>query len=265
MRNKKSMSILLIEDDVAECNKFRECADRRAAEIHFIHMTGSSIEGLKYVQSHMPEAVILDLELHNGKGSGLQFLAELQATTVARQPLIFVTTNNPSKIVHDHVRDNGVTFVFYKRQSDYSPDMVISTLLTLRNSMSKDDLPDDLQTIESPEERRRRIETRIRHELDCIGVSVRYKGHAHLQEAIFLLTTKDKHSSEAVLSQIAERSNTSYSSVHRAIQTALNRAWVSTSPDDLAEHYTAYVDHNVGVPSPTELIHYYADKIRKTM
>ena len=267
MNEYKPMPLLLIEDDLSECVRFKNYAEGRN-DISFVGMTGSGDEGLRYVKTHLPEGVILDLELHRGKGSGLQFLSELKEANVGLRPLIVVTTNIPSTTVYHSVHDMGADMVFYKRQADYSPSMVISTLLALRKSLHttrRDELPGDLQTIESPEELRVRLMDRIETELNLVGIGIRYKGRAHLRESIYLLITKDKNNSDAVIYQLAERHKLSYSSVIRAMQTAINNAWECTGIDDLQTYYTARVNINTGVPSPTEFIHYYANKIRKSM
>ena len=267
MNIEKPMPLLLIEDDVTECIKFKDCADNRT-DITFVAMTGSASEGLKFVQSLLPEGIILDLELHKGTGSGLQFLYDLKELNMKLRPIIIVTTNSPSQVVYNHVRDFGVDLIFYKKQTDYSAEMVINTMIALRKSwyaVQHSDLPEDLQTIESPEERRNRILERIDTELDLIGVGVRYKGHEYLRDAIFIQINKDKNNSEAVINQVAENHKCSYSSVIRAMQTAINKAWKISSIDDLQKYYTARIDINTGVPSPTNFVHYYADKIRKTM
>ena len=267
MSEKTPMSFLLVEDDVTECRRYKDYADGRT-DIVFVGMTGSSFEAIRYLQTRMPEGVILDLELHKGKGSGLQFLADLKDSGMPMRPVVVVTTNSPSAVVYNHVHSNGADLVFYKRQADYNPELVINTMLSLRKSLHsvrRDDMPDDMQTTESPEERRIRITERINTELDLIGVFVKYKGRAYLQEAIFLLISKEKDSSEAVFYQVAENHRSSYSSVARAAQTAINSAWEHSSVEDLQLYYTARVNFKTGVPSPTEFIHYYADKIRKTM
>ena len=53
------------------------------------------------------------------------------------------------------------------------------------------------------------------------------------------------------------------SSISRAMQTAINYAWRISSIDDLMTYYTARINHQTGVPTPTEFVYYYADKIRK--
>ena len=74
----KPMKLLLIEDDISECNKFKKLSDSRN-DIEFIGITDSDIEGLNLVKKFIPEGIILDLELNNGKGNGtgFNFLMEL--------------------------------------------------------------------------------------------------------------------------------------------------------------------------------------------
>jgi hypothetical protein len=131
--------------------------------------------------------------------------------------------------------------------------------------VKNDDLPNDMQTTNSPEEQHKRITARIDSELDLIGISARYKGRAYLHEAVFLLLCKDENASEAVINQVAARRKSSCSAIIRAMQTAINKAWRISSIEDLQRYYTARVDVKTGVPSPSDFIHYYAGKIRRSM
>lgn len=265
MNINQPMPLLLIEDDVAECVKYKTCATNRD-DIKFIGMTGSSYEGITYVINHLPEGIILDLELHKGKGSGLMFLNSLYETKLDFRPLIVVVTNSSSNIVYNHVHENGADLVFYKKQADYSPDMVINSLLALRKSLhnSKSGLPDKLQTIETPEEQRVRITEKINVELDIIGISAHLKGRAYLFEGIFILIySGDGDGSDSVINQICANHKRAYSSITRAMQTVINNAWRTSSIEDLQVHYTARINYETGVPTPTEFIYYYANKLKK--
>ncbi|MCL2337292.1 MAG: hypothetical protein FWC60_07735 [Firmicutes bacterium] len=266
MSLEKPMPLLLIEDDVAECVKFKDCANRRT-DVTFVGMTASSSEGINCVKTRLPEGIILDLELNKGQGSGLQFLSDLKTVDLALRPIVVVTTNTPSEIVYNHVHHNGAALVFYKQKSDYSPDMVLNHLLVLRQSMHAlhGEMPEDLQTPETPEERRLRITQRIDAELSLVGIGSKYKGRKHLHEAIELLLNIEKDAPESVINQVAIAHKTSYSAIIRTMQTAINNAWESTSIEDLQTHYTARINYRTGVPSPTDFIHFYADKIRKTI
>ena len=102
MDNNKPVPILLIEDEVADCIAFKNCAQSRT-DIVFVGMTGCASEGLENMQTMMPERVILDLELHWGEGSGFQFLSELKKSNLKIRPIIIVTTNISSKTVYSNI------------------------------------------------------------------------------------------------------------------------------------------------------------------
>ena len=50
----KPMKILIIEDDINDCNKFLECVKTRN-DIEIVAITDSDIEGLRYVKTMHPE------------------------------------------------------------------------------------------------------------------------------------------------------------------------------------------------------------------
>jgi len=122
-----------------------------------------------------------------------------------------------------------------------------------------------MQTTESPGEQRERIKKRIETELDMVGISTRHKGRSYIVEAILIQISKGEGSPESSIIQIAKLHSVAYTSISRAMQTAINNAWGRTNHEDLHTHYTARVDINKGVPTPNELVHFYADKIRKSM
>ena len=62
----KPMKILIIEDDVTDCNNFINCIKGRK-DVELVAVTDSDIEGLKYVKLKHPEGIVLDLELNNRK------------------------------------------------------------------------------------------------------------------------------------------------------------------------------------------------------
>jgi DNA-binding NarL/FixJ family response regulator len=262
MTKPEPMTLLLIEDDVGERNSFTDYANNRT-DITFIGMTDSSDVGVQLVKEHRPEGVILDLFLHDGKGSGLQFLTDLMEEYLEPRPIIVVTTHIPPNLVYTQALNAGVDFIHFKGQSDYSSEMVINTLLFLRKSMPTIRRTD--QPLETSEERDSRIANIIDTELNLIGIRKRYKGYTYLRNAIFLHLTKSKANSKSVLVQIAEQNDLIYSTVFRSIETAIKNAWNNSCIDDLQKHYNARVIAGTGIPSPTDFVHYYADKIRKML
>lgn len=267
MNKDRPMPILLIEDDAAECRRFKDCA-AGMTDVSLIGMTGSDSEALRIVRNRLPEGIILDLELTKGEGTGLQFLAELNKTELKLRPIVVVATNILAEVVYDRVHDMGIAFIFSKKQPGYCPELVLNTLLDLRKSLpavQQSGVHKDLQTIESPEELRSRIIDRIDAELNDIGISIRLKGRKYLRDAIYLLVTKDRNDSGSVIYQVADRHKVNYNSIIRAIQVVIGNAWETSDIETLKEKCPVHIDINTGVPAPTEFVHYYAEKIRKAI
>ena len=184
MKNiEKPMPILLIEDNEVEVNEFKHYIEGRA-DAKLIKSTNSSYEGIEYTKMYMPEGIILDLELHKGEGSGISFLEELQKLKLDFKPLIVVTTNVSSKIIYRRIRDLGVDFIYYKKQSDYSPEMVINSMTSLRESLysAKIEQLGSKATTETPMEHENRIREKITVELDLVGIPHHLVGRKYIED-----------------------------------------------------------------------------------
>ena len=79
------LRILILEDDSSACNSLQEYAQTKE-NITIVACTSSASEALKLVTQAQPNAVIVDLELHEGSGNGLQFLASVQQLQLANTP-----------------------------------------------------------------------------------------------------------------------------------------------------------------------------------
>ena len=263
--NNKPMTVLLIEDNIDECNAFRKIVNSRE-DIKLVCVTDSDIDGLKHIRNNtMPEGIILDLELHKGKGSGtgFGFLTELKDMKLKIKPKIVVTTNVFSESVYDYAHENGADLIFYKKQTNYSPENVINTLLILKDYKSSA-VNEELKT-EIVEERKNIISSKINDELDLIGISSHLQGRKYLYDAIyFLLENKDnKENQITVIQHLVNLYKKSNSTITRAMQNAILHAWRISSLEDLTAHYTARINYETGIPTPTEFIYYYRDKIAK--
>ena len=104
-----------------------------------------------------------------------------------------------------------------------------------------------------------KIIRKINIELDLIGISPKAVGYKYLAEAIRLIIDKPSNNLCAV---IGEKYGKTDSSVERAMQNAINKAWRTSDINDLTEHYKAKVNSDKGVPTLTEFIYYYANKIK---
>ena len=148
-----------------------------------------------------------------------------------------------------------------KHQSDYMPQTAVDFLRIMKDSiLSKkvSQAPEHI-TVESPNQRKKRIIRKISTELDYVGISPKAVGYKYLLDAIQLIIDKPANN---LCSIIGEKYGKTDSSVERAMQNAINRAWRTSDINDLTEHYKARVSSEKGVPTLTEFIYYYANKIK---
>ena len=115
-------TILLVEDDQAACRDFIDYIEE-LEDISLIGVTNNSSKAIEYIKDCLPDAVILDLELHHGTGNGLLILKELKQLLPAKYPYVLVTTNNTSYLTFETARQLGADFIMSKHQVDYSIKM----------------------------------------------------------------------------------------------------------------------------------------------
>lgn len=255
----KPMRLLIVEDDADECKVYQKIVDRRE-DAEIVAITNSSTKGIEEVKNYMPDAVILDLELNNGEGSGFDFINTINKLKLKRMPKIVVTTNVHSDSVYDFCHENNIDFIFYKKQQNYSHEKVINTLILLQGFDSKQKVEDfnfDKNTREEV------IKNKIRKELDNIGISTHLQGRQYLFDAIFFIIENENKSTTPIVQYLVSIYKKSNSTISRAMQNAILHAWRVTPIEDLCIFYTARIDYERGVPTPTELIYYYAEKIKK--
>lgn len=262
MENK--MKLLLIEDDINACEIFKKI-ERARKEIEFIKITNSETEGLKCVKQNAPEGIILDLELTNGEGSGFGFIKELRKLKLKTITKIIVTTNICTDSVYDYLHANKVDFIFYKKQDSYSEENVINTLLLLRGYSDSSDYT--VTTVKNDvEEYEKEISSKIDNELDLIGIGSHLQGRKYLHDSIYYaITNKNEDGKFSIIQYLAKKYKKSNSTISRAMQNAILYAWRISAIEDLTTYYTAKINYETGIPTPTEFIYYYANKIKKTI
>lgn len=261
--NNLPIKVLLVEDDVEECNKYKEVCSKRE-DVNLIAVTNSSIKAIEYVNYYKPDSVILDLELTNGEGSGFDFIKNVSKKLKTKLPNIVVTTNVYSDSVYDFCHRNKIDFIFYKKQINYSPDKVLDTLILLSNYENK---TYEYATNEADEKiEEERIMKKINKELELIGISSHLQGKKYLCDAIyFVIKNEDTNSRISIIQYLVNKYKKPNSTISRAMQNAILHGWRISSLEDLTIHYTARINYETGVPTPTELIYYYADKIKKEL
>lgn len=260
MSAEKPLTILLVEDDPRSCQELAESIDL-TEDVSLVGVTAHADQAVDLIQDYIPDCLILDLELHAGSGNGLNVLQSMKRLALPRPPYVVITTNNSSIVTHEAARNLGADFIFTKHQSDYSAKNVIEFLCMIKsviknrpNHASAENIPD-----ETPHMREKRLTRRIHAELDAVGISPKVTGRQYLTDAILLMIDKPEHNLPASLGKKYGKSD---SSVERAMQNAISRAWRTEDIDTLYRNYTAKIHPDKGVPTITEFICYYANKLK---
>ena len=228
-----------------------------------MQVTNNAEKALAHTIDYLPDVIILDLELHKGGGNGIDFLAALNKKKLTRIPYILVTTNNISSVTHKQARWLGADFIIVKSQGDYSAGSVIE-FLRVQKGVIQDSRKRGQELGESddasPAEKKRRLETQVATEMELIGISPKAKGLQYLIDAIMLIIDGQ---TQGIIDIVAGKYGQNPPAVERAMQNAINRAWKTYDIEELRMYYTARIRSDKGVPTLTEFIYYYANKIKQ--
>lgn len=254
----EKLLVLIVEDDKEACNELCSYI-YQTDDIHLQDVTNNSHDALEFVRQGLPDAVILDLELHNGGGNGLFFLNDLKRLNLPRRPYILVTTNNSSVITLEQARDMGADFIMAKYESEYSAQYVIEFLRMMRKVIVQTRTASSASQVRSENERVRALTQRIQREFDLIGVSPKSIGYQYLTDAILLMYDQPQPN---LCHKLSRKYQKTASSIERAMQNAINRTWHFGDTDVLFERYTARIRPEKGVPTMMEFISFYVKKLR---
>lgn len=255
---KDILTVLLIEDDVQACKELAQYFDT-CKDLKLVETTNDSNIGLKLVRAHLPNVVLLDLELHHGGGNGLMFLNELKKLQMSHVPYIIVTTHNMSDVTLEQARELGADFIITKYESTYSPEYVADTIRLMYAAILRKNtsIPQDAKT--TPAQLENLIMKRIQREMDLIGINPKNKGYNYLVDAIL---NHMKDPSINLARSLVGKYSKSEKSIERAMQNAIKRAWDTNDIDDLLKYYTARINPDRGVPTLMEFVCYYSIKVK---
>lgn len=253
------LEILLVEDDPIACTEFVSLVDE-TTNMTIIGITNNATKAFEYIKEYLPDVVILDLELHFGGGSGLNVLADLKDFPLSKSPYIIITTNNTSPVTYETARSLGADYIFPKHQPGYSTQGVLDFIQIISPTlMSKRGCTVSENPLETPTFNKRRTLRRITSELDAVYINPKSVGYQYLVDAIEIMM---EGRAQNVSKIIADRYGKTEGSVIRAMQNAIERAWKTANIDDLYTRYTAKISSAKGVPTITEFICHYANKLK---
>lgn len=254
--------ITVLEDDIVECNKIIKYIDSLSS-FEIVNISNNSSDAIDAISKYQPHAIILDLELHRGNGSGFDVLKSIPSLNIKRYPYIVVTTNNISNVTYEIARKLGADYIFYKHETDYSIEKIME-LLKLAVTIQKDCPVIELDIAENEipiEEKENILKREIIKELNILGMSPKYLGYEYLTEAILCTMNNCSNNYYNYLSKKYKKSK---SSIERAMQGAISRTWNSVDINDLLINYTARIDSKKGCPTIMEFVYYFANKIKKS-
>jgi len=257
----KPMKILIIEDDLTDCNNFIDCIKQRK-DVELVGITDSDIDGLKYVKTKCPEGIVLDLELNNSKSGNtdsLEFLSNLKKLKLNYEPIVIVTTHVNSKRTYDILHREGAELILYKDHPKYSCNHVLNQFINLRKAFTKEDTSSIEEILMDNE---KKISLLINDELELIGVNSKLKGRQYIHDAILYLIQNEKSDLNVIqyLTKVHKKSETT---ITNGIKNAIIHAWRVSAVEDLLKYYTARVNPETGIPTTMEFIYYYRDKIKQ--
>lgn len=255
------LSVLIVEDEEITCEELKECIGKDEG-LKLAAATNNSYEALELVRMHLPNVIILDLELHHGGGNGILFLHELRKIDLELPPYILITTHNMSDVTLEQVRKLGADFTLSKYERNYSAQYVIDNINLMRHAIRQKNISKGLEIPLSPADSDRKIMTYIQRKMDLIGINPSAVGYKYLVDAIFLTYKGETGNIAKVLASKYRKTD---KSIERAMQNAIKQAWTTNDIEELLEHYTARIRSDRGVPTLMEFISHYVTKIDQEM
>lgn len=260
------IKILLIEDNVKDCNEFKTYINKRT-DVKLIAVTDSDIEGLKLIKQFSPDVVILDIELLNGSGHTTSFplLEQLDKLKLKHKPKIIVNTIVSSNTVYDFLHEKGVDLIFYKKHQNYSVQNVLDTIVLL-GKYSEDTSFTGNVVLDNSAETKETISNMIDNELNLIGIGLHLQGRKYLHDAIYLLVAEPEKAEQTTIVQyLVLKYKRSSSTISRAMQNAILHAWRISCVEDLEKYYPYKINYETGIPTTNEFIYNIADKVKKAL
>ena len=254
----KTLHILLIEDDMNTCNRISNYIATKD-NMDLAGVTNNSYVGIQYVQNTLPDAVILDLELHHGGGNGLFFLSDLNKLGLEKKPYILVTTYNYSKITLESARRLGADFIIGKYEDSYSPESAVDFLEQLLPMIEMTESTSNTSYMkDNQKDLEQGLIRRIHRELEFIGISPKVVGYKYLTDAIMITIDGPTTNISQILGNKYKKS---FGVI--GIPCAVNGILHGTfhTGITLLNCYTAHINPDRGMPTIKEFIYFYAEKI----
>lgn len=255
--------IMLVDDDPIVCESYR-AAVRHLPDLAIAYETGSEQQALAYLETHVVDVVILDIELE--EGDGISFLDQFARLKIER-PFIAVVTNNASVITLNYMREHGADYIYQKNNASYSPEKVLSIIRKVcpyreAAKVCEKPLTDGLFGRERDENIKRRY---VGDQLKKMGFKEKQLGFTYIVDAVLILmdySGTPPHVTSEIYPLIAKERNTSKEGVERSIRNAIEAAFRNIHTAQLSYYYPFPYDKKKGRPSNSDFLINFARLIR---
>ena len=254
MTNK--LSVFIVEDDENDCKALVAEVNANADKLCLAGVSKSSNEAFAFIRTHTPHAIILDLELQEGSGDGMDLLDKLCSVHIYPKPYIVVNTNSASKITRSSAKKMGADYEFAKWQKGYSPKMVIEQLLRVMPAIMG--YEEDAPALLTEQQRENKMRDFVQSEFNKLGVSVKNSGYNYLVDAVILAAKGENQNLGKI---IGEKVRKSGNCIAHAMQYAIDHTWNNADINDLRKYYTAPLRKDRYSPTIYEFTFFYKQKL----
>ncbi len=251
----EKLTLMLVGDDIEACSRMTETL-ASGGGLAVVGVTNNPERAIKYASDASPDIVIADAG-SGAEGCGAEFLKRLRAEGLSLPCLLVLAAKDDEdtrrlarEACADFIADAGASF---SAQCIDNFLKIAQTMLPARRAAT-------LREGRAPtaEQEEKQTQRRITAELDKLGISSKCVGYRYLVDAIGIIM---KQPVQHVCRLIGSRRGKTENSVERAMQNAINRAWASTDPAELSANYTARIKSAKGIPTITEFVYHYANKL----
>ena len=252
------LNVLIVEDDEGDRNALVKEVKANADKLCFVDAVGSSERALEVIREHKPHAIILDLELQDGSGDGLELLEKLHSIVLSPKPYIVVNTNSASKVNRISAKKKGADYEFAKWQKGYSPKMVTDHLIRVMPEIlgCEEETPAPL----TEQQQEKRMREFVQDEFNKLGVSIKNEGYNYLVDAVILAANGESQNWGKTL---GAKYGKSEDSINHAMKYAIDRTWTKGDTNNLLKYYTAPLHNDKGAPTVYAFVFFYKQQLIK--
>ncbi len=202
-------------------------------------------EALEHFQSDPPEVIVLDLMLP--EIDGISFLHMIHQQNF--HPTILATTRLISDYVIENVQKLGIGYLIVKPCDVSSIAERVLDLCKLSSSAPA----------MSPK-------ARVAYILSSLGIAVKLRGYAYLQDAILLMVERPGMSiTKELYPSVGDIHNTTGVLVERSIRSAIKGAWEKRDNQVWQKYFLANADGDVPHPTTAQFIARLAEILRERL